>query len=130
MLKFDAIWRFGEFSGRSDRAEFWTFFLLCSSLALSAEKLDLYFATGDKLMILVQITILVPYLAVSIRRLHDMNFRGWWCLLGLIPNSFGAILLHIAFLFPGNKGDNKYNDADLANADKVSTASITADAKD
>src|SRR5204863_244983 len=38
-------------------------------------------------------TLIIPYLAVAVRRLHDLNMRGWWLLLALFPGAGGLFLL-------------------------------------
>jgi uncharacterized membrane protein YhaH (DUF805 family) len=53
------------------------------------------------------LAILVPYLAVGARRLHDTGRSGWWLLIGLIP-IIGAIVLLIFFVLEGTKGPNEY----------------------
>jgi len=53
------------------------------------------------------LAILIPSLAVSIRRLHDTDRSGWWCLLGFLP-LIGAIVLLIFFVMDGTPGDNRF----------------------
>lgn len=51
--------------------------------------------------------VLIPSLAVGVRRLHDINKSGWWFLIPLIP-IVGSIWLIVLFCKEGDKGDNKY----------------------
>lgn len=53
------------------------------------------------------LAVLVPSLAVSIRRLHDTNRTGWWLLLGIVP-LVGPIVLLVFFASDGNPDDNQY----------------------
>ena len=56
---------------------------------------------------LIMLGLLIPSLAVSIRRLHDTNRSGWWILIGLIP-FLGALVLIVFYLLDGTPGPNKY----------------------
>jgi uncharacterized membrane protein YhaH (DUF805 family) len=55
----------------------------------------------------VMLALLVPSLAVTFRRLHDTNRRGWWILIGLIP-LIGAVVLFIFYLLDGTPGPNRF----------------------
>ncbi|AOM41589.1 hypothetical protein A9255_14025 [Xenorhabdus hominickii] len=50
--------------------------------------------------------ILIPQIAVTVRRLHDTNHSGWWLLLNLIP--FGGLVVFIFILLEGSEGSNDY----------------------
>lgn len=66
---------YATFSGRASRSEFW-WFSLFQCLALVAASM-----VGDTLYALVGLGLLLPILAVSARRLHDIGKSGWWQLL-------------------------------------------------
>ncbi|WP_420066429.1 DUF805 domain-containing protein [Pseudomonas alkylphenolica] len=51
--------------------------------------------------------MIFPTLAVSIRRMHDINYSPWWFLLLIIP-VFGLFTLAVIHMKPGTVGDNKY----------------------
>lgn len=76
-----------NFKGRSRRSEYWWFclFNMIVSLAFTLILPDL---SG-----LWTVVILVPSLALAVRRLHDIGKSGWWYLLMLIPLVGGIILL-------------------------------------
>lgn len=59
-------------------------------------------------LIFIGFTITIVSVCTTIRRLHDLNMRGWWLLLNLIPyiGSF-AVLVMCGFL-KGTEGENKY----------------------
>nr|WP_080994929.1 DUF805 domain-containing protein [Vibrio harveyi] len=61
------------------------------------------------------LVVLIPGIAVMVRRLHDIGRTGWWVLIGLIP-LIGLIVLIVFAATDGNKGSNKYgsNPKDLA----------------
>jgi uncharacterized membrane protein YhaH (DUF805 family) len=50
---------------------------------------------------------LLPHLAVSVRRLHDVNRSGWWYLFGLVP-LLGTIVLLVWFCTDGTRGPNSF----------------------
>jgi uncharacterized membrane protein YhaH (DUF805 family) len=56
--------------------------------------------------VVVGLALLLPSLAVAVRRLHDSGRTGWWLLIGLIP-VIGTIVL-IIFYVQDSQGDNKY----------------------
>jgi uncharacterized membrane protein YhaH (DUF805 family) len=47
------------------------------------------------------------FLALDVRRIHDIGLCGWWILIGLVP-FIGAIVVFIFTVIKGNVGDNKY----------------------
>jgi uncharacterized membrane protein YhaH (DUF805 family) len=59
---------------------------------------------GLILAIIWFLAVLIPSLAVTVRRLHDGNFSGWMMLLGLIPLAGGIILLVLTLMEPKPEG--------------------------
>jgi len=68
-----------NFQGRAQRSEFWWFalFVFVVSVVLNL--------VGEVLGGLFALAVLLPYIAVAVRRLHDVDRTGWWYLLVLIP---------------------------------------------
>ena len=94
-----------NFSGRTRRSGYWYAFLANMIVAFV-----LGFISGlvEPLSILVSIyslLVLVPYIALSVRRLHDTDHSGWWYLLAL--TGIGCIVLLIWFCQDSGP-DNKY----------------------
>lgn len=87
------------FSGRASRAEFLYFclflFLLHSMIAFVANPLNVWIFQANSLL---QLTSLFPTISVFVRRLHDLNYRGWWALIGFssIFISFVALAAVVA----------------------------------
>jgi len=126
--------RYAEFSGRSRRKEYWMFSLMLmivysvlAGLMISGgliaamdgvndTELGPTFWLGVGLAVLVSLAIIVPSVAVTIRRLHDRDMSGWWYLgiiiLGSIP--YVGALVNIGFLvlmcLPGTPGPNRFGD--------------------
>jgi uncharacterized membrane protein YhaH (DUF805 family) len=99
--------RYAQFTGRAGRAEFWWFFL--ANLIISAVLSLLGRATVIFAIIslIYSLAVLIPSIAVGVRRLHDTDKSGWWILIGLIP-LVGFIVLLVFFVMEGTRGPNKY----------------------
>ena len=67
----------------------------------------IYRTHGGPLTGLFALGILIPHLAVMVRRLHDTDRSGWWLLLGLLPLLGGLVLL-IFFIIGGTRGPNRF----------------------
>ncbi len=98
--------KYAVFEGRARRQEYWMFILF---------NLIVAFIVGvvggiTRLPVLgpiYMLAVLIPGLAVCVRRLHDTNHSGWWIFLSLIPVA-GNIVLLVFFLTDSNQGDNAY----------------------
>jgi uncharacterized membrane protein YhaH (DUF805 family) len=101
--------KYGQVKGRAHRKEFWTFTLI--NLAIYAVLLILYYMLELEWMatatLIFGLLILVPSIAVTVRRLHDTGRSGAWYLVNFIP-FIGPILLLGMCLLAGQPGDNKY----------------------
>lgn len=104
-----------NFSGRAARSEFW-FWTLFSTLATAAagiiDMVAFANAAVSPLNSLVSLALLLPGLAVSVRRLHDLDRTGWWLL--LIFTVIGIILLLIWDCMKGTTGPNRFGPDPLA----------------
>jgi uncharacterized membrane protein YhaH (DUF805 family) len=128
--------RYAEFSGRSRRMEYWMFTLLnvivmgvLVFVVLGAggaagllepdasgapAGLGALFGGMGLIFLVYLLAILIPSIAVTVRRLHDRDMSGWWYLGaivgGMIP--FVGFLVSIAFLvlmaLPGTPGPNRF----------------------
>jgi len=104
--------KFAVFQGRARRKEYWFFALINVVVVIALVMAD--FATGTLnseagiglLSGLYSLAVLVPSLAVSVRRLHDVGRSGWWVLLALVP-LLGLVILVFA-LMDSQPGDNQY----------------------
>ena len=92
--------RYVDFSGRSSRAEFWWWFLFGSILGLVGFIVDIgagLIVSGIGVVGLIfALVLLIPNLAIGVRRLHDVNRSGWW-LLGPILGWFLLVLPGLVF---------------------------------
>ena len=99
---------YANFEGRSRRNEFWMFVLIASVISLGTFVVDGLLFPGKLLITnLFSLAILVPNVAVSIRRLHDTGKSGWWQLLYILV-IIGWIPLIIFLAKDSDIGDNDY----------------------
>lgn len=88
--------RYTQFSGRSNRGEFWFWQLDNILVSLALGVLDaIIFGTSSAGILggLWALATIIPSFALSARRLHDIDKSGWWILLSLIPIIGWIILL-------------------------------------
>ncbi|MGO8781935.1 MAG: DUF805 domain-containing protein [Syntrophobacteraceae bacterium] len=62
---------------------------------------------GSVLASIYALGILIPGIAVGVRRLHDTNRSGWWLLLALVP-LIGSVVLIVFMVQDSQPGDNQY----------------------
>ena len=101
--------KYATFSGRASRSEYWYSVLFGYLVAMLIVIFGMIIESPEIMVVLYSILsliLLIPSLAVCIRRLHDTGRSGWWYLLVLIPY-IGAIALLIIFCLKSDE-DNKY----------------------
>jgi len=105
--------QYADFNGRARRQEYWMFTLFNIIFAFSAIMLDNLFGLSNSeegfgpIYIIYGLAVLIPGLAVGVRRLHDIGKSGWMMLVSLIP-FIGAIWLIVLFMTDSESGDNQY----------------------
>lgn len=102
--------KYAVFGGRATRPEYWWFFLFNVLVGIAAGILDGIFSTYPVIEALATLALLVPGIAVAVRRLHDTNRPGWWYLILLIP-IVGIIVMVIFLVQPSDPADNQYGPA-------------------
>lgn len=107
--------RYIDFKTRSSRSEYWFWVLFVILLSIVAGVIDNLLFGSSILGTLVTLGLLVPGIAVGVRRLHDIDRSGWWYLIALIP-LIGALVLIYWFVQPGTPGSNEYGDNPLGDA--------------
>ena len=133
-LMFQPLRKYADFTGRARRMEFWLFWLLLIGIeivfsiligmvggsmtalvdpsvgmaAMSGPAMGLWAVYG-----LIMLGLLIPSLAVSIRRLHDTNRSGWWQLVSLVPLVGGLVML-VLYLLSGTPGANRFGEPPAA----------------
>ena len=89
--------KYADFSGRASREEFWLFFVFVIIANAVASLVGALLAVGPLLAGAVGVLLLIPQLAVAVRRLHDVNKTGR----ELIVNCVMLLLVPVAFAFRG-----------------------------
>jgi len=118
------VWKqYADFKGRARRKEFWMFALFNSLIGFVAvgialtlvfigiSTFNLWLSIIGYILLAVlglySLAILVPSLALAVRRLHDIGKSGWYYLFGFIPLAGGIILL-VWFCQDSQVGENQW----------------------
>jgi len=121
--------KYASFTGRARRSEFWWFWLFNLIVTVILNIIDnavgwivdlgsetintgsgiITFANGDigALSTIWALVVLLPFLSVTIRRLHDTDRSGWWWWIWLVP-CVGPIVLLVFMLLDSTPGDNRF----------------------
>lgn len=113
--------KYATFTGRASRSEYWyfTLFNIIAIVALVIISTVIGAAAGGSdgalggllvgyiLYAVYGLGVLLPSLAVTVRRLHDTNNSGWLILIGLIP-CIGSVVLLVFMILQGTNGENKH----------------------
>ena len=111
--------QYADFSGRARRKEYWIFkvflylvflviVIFCALIAslLSKDNQDVI-SILISIPIIVYLFFVIPLLAVSVRRMHDVGMSGWFLLINLVP-SIGSLVFFIFTLFDSQYYENKW----------------------
>lgn len=108
MQEYLAMWKnYVNFQDRTSVKGYWMVFLFNIIIAIVLNLLTLVIPPLSFLAIIYAIASIIPGLALSVRRLHDINKSGWWVLLALIP-CVGAIILIVWYCFKSVDEGNAY----------------------
>jgi uncharacterized membrane protein YhaH (DUF805 family) len=101
--------KYAVFSGRARRKEFWPYMLVFYIIFLALyipvrndPASPMIFAFG-----LFSLALLLPTIAVFVRRLHDLDKSGWWYLINFVP-LVGGIILLVMCIPEGTQGPNQH----------------------
>ncbi len=108
----NAFRKYADFRTRAQRAEYWYFALFNAIFILLLSLLDtvLGFGSEDTLGIfggLYSLVVVIPSLAVCVRRLHDIGKSGWWIFIAIVP-FVGALILFLFAIRDSQPGANQY----------------------
>jgi uncharacterized membrane protein YhaH (DUF805 family) len=107
-----------NFSGRASRSAFWFFLLFCILVPIVGSVGDLFFFSTlareglGPIYVISNLALLAPGLAISARRLHDIDRTGWWFLITL--TIIGNIWLLVWWCSKGQAGRNRFGPDPLA----------------
>ena len=116
----EVLKKYAVFDGRARRKEYWYFALFNSlivlglfligliiGIAIAGSGSDSFVIVGLIPVGLYGLAIIIPSIAVTIRRLHDTNRSGWWYLITFVP-WVGSLILFIFTVLDGTPGPNHY----------------------
>jgi uncharacterized membrane protein YhaH (DUF805 family) len=100
-----ALKKYAIFDGRASRQEYWMFFLInllvSFGIGLLAGVLSNITKTDQSVLVnIYNLAVLIPNVAVSIRRMHDTDRNGWWCIVPIVSLIYS--------IEEGQSGPNKY----------------------
>ncbi len=108
-----ALKKYAVFEGRARRKEFWYFILFYFIIVIVLGYIDAMIGTVNASLGLGMLSgifvlaMIIPDIAVTIRRLHDTDRTGWWWLIAFIP-VIGVIWLLVLMVLDGTSGKNQY----------------------
>lgn len=112
--------KYFQFHGRARRAEYWYFqlftflclipiyIIIAIAISFFNEGEDMLFIIFPILFLLAVLFIMIPSLAVTVRRFHDVGQSGWIYLIGIIP--FGSFYILYLCLKEGDKETNRFGE--------------------
>ena len=109
----EVLKKYAVFDGRATRKEYWYFTLFNFLAFFALTMIDSVIGSfNPEIGIglfggIYSLAVLTPYLAVSVRRLHDTDRSGWWLLIELIP-FIGSIVLLFFMVMDSQTSDNQY----------------------
>ena len=101
--------RYADFEGRSSRKDFWMFLLFTNLVAAALFVFGAVVSPdlGVGFLLLGVLGVLLPFIAVQVRRFHDQGKSGWFALFNLIPY-VGILVILVFMLLEGTAGENQY----------------------
>jgi len=103
----EVLKKYAVFSGRARRKEYWMFFLSNVIILFVLGFVEGLAGSPGIVGMLYSLGVLIPSIAVSVRRLHDTDRSGWWLLIGLVP-LIGAIVLLVYMVQDSKLDENQY----------------------
>lgn len=102
------VWKkYATFSGRARRAEYWEYIFVNYGFMLVLGLISEWLPWMIFVLIVYSFLMLIPYWAVSVRRLHDIGKSGWFIFINMVP-FIGNIWHFILLCTAGDEGSNIY----------------------
>lgn len=103
----EVLKKYAVFSGRARRKEYWFFILFNTIISFGLILVEVS-AGGPGIVVgIYYLAVMIPSLAVLVRRLHDTNRSGWWLFINFIP-LIGSIILLVFLVQDSQPDENRY----------------------
>ena len=99
--------KYADFSGRARRTEYWLFALFNIIIAVLLGVVDYVLSSPGIVGMVFALAVLIPSIAVGVRRLHDTDRSGWWLLIAFVP-IVGTIAMLVFLVLDSNPGANRF----------------------
>ena len=117
-LMLQPLVKYFDFNGRARRSEYWLFFLFQILLSIIIGTISaLSPIIGDSLDTITNLALLIPVIAVNVRRFHDIGQTGWWVLFPMAICLLALIVYVSVTGAQGFAGFSAINPSELENAD-------------
>ncbi|WP_371537035.1 DUF805 domain-containing protein [Streptomyces sp. NBC_01023] len=103
----DVLKNYVGFSGRARRQEYWMFTLFSIIISVVLAIISMAVLDSNWLSGLYTLAVLLPTLAVTVRRLHDTGRSGGWIFIALVP-LVGWIILLVFLVLEGERQSNSH----------------------
>lgn len=103
----EVLKKYAVFEGRARRKEYWMFILFNVLISIGIVIVESLIGTFGIIYVVYTLGVLIPGLAVLVRRLHDTDRSGWWVLISLVP-LIGFIVLLVFVVQDGTPSQNQY----------------------
>lgn len=112
----DVLKKYADFNGRARRKEYWMFVLFNMIFTYTLLFIDIYLQIGV-LNVIYSLALLIPSIAVAVRRMHDVGKSGWYILIPI----YNLILA----VTDGEKGPNEYGEDPKGSGNEIEEIGIT-----
>ena len=99
--------KYSVFEGRARRKEYWMFLLFNMLINMVLAFVESLMGFEGVLTGIYNLGILIPALAVSVRRVHDIGKSGWWLLINFVPIAGPLVFLYFT-VKDGDEGSNEF----------------------
>ena len=103
----EVLKKYAVFNGRARRTEYWMFVLFNIIISFVLGFVEGLVGGPGVIGLLYGLAVLIPGIAVAVRRLHDTDRSGWWLLIAVVP-IIGAIVLLVFMVQDSKSGQNQY----------------------
>ena len=108
VLYFTVLRKYAVLAGRARPKEYWMYVLISAVVVLVLGIINgLMGADVPALPMYYSLAVVLPSLAVTVRRLHDTDRSGWWLVILLVP-IVGAIVFLVFMATPGGEMANRF----------------------